>query len=271
MKYAQLIIGLLAGTALGGAVVAGTGAPANGGTMSDEAVKKIVRQVIMDEPKLIMESVQKFQTEEMKKQNADASGALKDQAVQDALYHNLNTASIGPKDSKRTIVEFFDYNCPVCKMQFKWLDSITKKDPSVRVIFVEYPIFGPVSDLNAKLGLAVWRLYPEKYYQFHEKMMSTPGHGPGNNEPTYKFISDLGMNLDKVKAEADKKDISDLIEKNRDLGNTLHVQGTPMLIVGGETIPHAVEEGELLQRLDAAGKGDSNADDKADAKKPDAE
>lgn len=267
MKYAQLIIGLLAGTALGGAVVAGTGTPLAGSSMNDEAVKKIVRQVIADEPQLIMDSVQKYQQEASKKQDAAATGMLKDPAIHDALYNSPNNAFVGQKDSKRTIVEFFDYNCPVCKMQLKGLDSILKKDPSVRIIFIEFPIFGPVSDLNAKLGLAVWRLYPEKYYEFHKKMMSTPGHGPGNNEMTYTFMKDLGMNVEKVKAEAAKKDISDIIDKNRELGTKLHVQGTPMLIVGDETIPHAVETEELQSRLDAAAKGD----DSAPAPKTDAE
>ena len=264
MKYAQLFIGLLAGTALGGAVMATTGAPA-GGSMNEEAIKKIVRQTIMDEPKLIMDSVQKYQMDEQKQQGADASTALKqDAALHDALYNNPANAFVGPKDSKRTIVEFFDYNCPVCKMQFKILNDLVKSDPTVRVIFVEFPIFGPVSDLNAKLGLAVWKLYPEKYYDFHDKMMGTPGHGPGNNEPTYKFIKDLGMDVDKVKAEADKKETSDIIDKNRELGDKLHVRGTPMLIVGDETIPHAVEMDELKSRLDAAGKA-------ADAPKADAQ
>ena len=248
MKYAQLIIGLLAGTALGGAVVAGTGAPLGGntgGTMNDEAVKKIVRDVISSEPQLIMDSVQKYQMDEQKKQAADASGKLNDPKIVDALYKSMDNASVGPKDSKKTIVEFFDYNCPVCKMQFKAIDTLVKKDPDLRVIFIEFPIFGPISDQNAKIGLAVWRLYPEKYYAFHEKMISTPGHGPGNNDATYAFVKDLGMNVDKVKAEAAKDDINGILERNRAVGTELHVQGTPMLIVGGETIPHAVDLDEL--------------------------
>ena len=250
MKYAQLIIGLLAGTALGGTVMATTQAPIGTG-MDDEAVKKIVRQVISDEPKLIMESVEKYQVAQQKEQNSDASGMLKDVDVHKALYASADNASIGPKDSKRTIVEFFDYNCPVCKMQFKILSEMMQKDSSLHLVFIEYPIFGPVSDLNAKLGIAVWHLYPDKYYEFHEKMMSTPGHGPGNNEPTYQFIKDLGMDVDKVKAEADKKDMLDTIERNRALAEKLHIRGTPALVIGDDLIPHAADTDELQSRLNA--------------------
>ncbi len=172
--------------------------------------------------------------------------------MQEALYNNADTASIGPKDSAHTLVEFFDYNCPVCKMQFKTIDAEVKKDPTLRVLFVEFPIFGPVSDTNAKLGLAVYRLYPEKYYEFHEKMMGTPGHGPGDNKPSLQFIKDLGMDVAKVKAESEKKDIADILIKNRELGTKLHVQGTPMLIIGDEIIPHAIDQQELEERLKTA-------------------
>ena len=262
MKYAQLIIGLLVGTALGGSVVASTGSSLGGSAApaDSEAIKKIVREVIAQEPKLILESVQKFQIEEQKKQSADASGMLKDKSIHDQIYNNPDNASTGPKDSKHVAVEFFDYNCPVCKMMFKNLDAALKQDPSVRVVFIEYPIFGPVSDTNAKLGLAVNRLYPEKYYDFHEKMMGTPGHGPGNNEPTYKFIKELGMDVEKVKAESEKKEVIDILEANRELGSKLHVQGTPMLIIGDEIIPHAIELEELKSKL-AGGKNDGKKDE----------
>ena len=253
MKYAHLIIGLLAGTAIGGSVVAGTGVAPVGGALDQEAVKKIVRETIAQEPKLIMDSVQKYQESAQKEQNAGTTAALKDPAVQEALYNNPNTASIGPKDSKRTVVEFFDYNCPVCKMQFKILSNLVKKDPTVRVLLIEFPIFGPVSDMNSKLGLAVWRLYPAKYYDFHDKMMGTPGHGPGNNEPTLAAIKELGMDVEKVKTEAASKEVAEALEKNRELGGKLRVQGTPLVIVGDEIIPHAVELAELEGRLKAIG------------------
>lgn len=252
MKYAQLVIGLLVGTALGGSVIAATGAPVtSGGATDNEAIKKIVREVIDQEPKLILDSVQKFQIEQQKQQTASASEALKDPAIHEKLYNNPDFASVGPKDAKRTVVEFFDYNCPVCKSQFKSLDALVKKDKSVRVVFVEFPIFGPVSDTNSKLGLAVNRLYPDKYFAFHEMMMGVPGHGPGNNEPTLKFIKELGMDVEKVKAESEKKEVADILIANRELGDKLQVRGTPLLVIGDEIIPHAIDMAELESRLSA--------------------
>jgi protein-disulfide isomerase len=247
MKYAQLLIGLLAGTAIGGSVVAGTGMPSGGAAPDAEAVKQIVRDVIMAEPKLIMDSVQKFQMEEQKKAMQGANEVLKDAAAQKALYDNPNAAVAGNKDSKRTVVEFFDYNCGACKMMFKSIDALLKKDKDVRVIFHEYPIFGPASDTNSKIGLAVWRLSPDKYYDFHVKMMTHEGRV--DEKVALGIVKELGMDADKVKAESEKKEVSEAIEANRELGQKLRIQGTPTLVVGEEIVPHALSPEDLEARL----------------------
>lgn len=247
MKYAQLLIGLLAGTAIGGSVVASTGAaPLSGGKAVDaEHVKKIVREVIMSEPKLILESVQKFQMDEQKKQMGSANEALKDEKIRAQVF-NSPTAH-GSKDSPRVVAEFFDYNCGACKFMFKSIHQLVEKDKNVRVIFHEYPIFGPVSEANSKIGLAVGRLYADKYFDFHAKMMTHEGRV--DEKVALGYAKELGMDVEKLKAEAEKKEISDILEANRELGNTLQIQGTPTLAVGDEIVPHAMSFEDLEAKL----------------------
>lgn len=248
MKYAQMIMGLLVGTALGGSVVAATGNPAmKGGAIDEQAVKKIVRDTIMEEPKLIMESVQKFQEDMRKQQAQGATDALKDPALRAAVYDATNAGTVGPQDSKRVVVEFFDYNCPACKAQFKMLSEVLAKDKTVRVIFHEYPIFGPQSETNSRIGLAVARLAPEKYFGFHEKMMSMQGRAA--EADALKFAKELGLDVEKVKAEAAKPEVQKIITDNHALGDKLQIQGTPTLVVGDEVIPHAVPAEELTAKL----------------------
>jgi protein-disulfide isomerase len=240
LKYAQLVIGLLAGTAIGGSVVASTGASPLGaaGAGDAEGVRKIVREVIMAEPKLILDSVQKFQMEQQKQQAGSASDALKNPDVRKQIYNDPNAASFGPKDSKRVVAEFFDYNCGACKMMFKSLDQLTKKDKAARVVFHEYPIFGPVSETNSKLGIAVNRLYPEKYFDFHAKMMTHEGRV--DEKVALDYAKSLGMDADKLKAESEKKEVADILDANRALGAKIGIQGTPTLAVGDEIVPHAM-------------------------------
>lgn len=251
MKYAQLLIGVLAGAAIGGSVVAGTGAPLGGGSAGDaEAMKKIVRDVISEEPKLIIESLQKFQMEEQRKAMQSANEVLKDDSVNKALYEDPNAAVVGNKEATRTVVEFFDYNCGACKMMFKGIDELLKKDKYVKVIFHEYPIFGPASDTNSRIGLAVWRTNPDKYYDFHVKMMTHEGRV--DEKVAYGYVKEVGIDEAKVRAEAEKKEIVEVIDSNRALGQKLKIQGTPTLVVNGEIVPHALSFEDLEARLNGS-------------------
>ncbi len=250
MKYAQLMMGLLAGAAIGGTVVASTGTSSPAGALDTEAVKKIVREVILSEPKLIMESVQKLQAAEQAKTAESASEALKDSAVRAALFSDVGVGSVGPKDSKRVVVEFFDYNCPACKIQYKEIDTLVKQDKTVRVLFREYPIFGDTSEINSRLGLAVARVAPEKYFAFYEKMHSFKGRASEGD--TLGFIKELGLDVEKVKAEALKPEINAALDENRKLAEKLNMRGTPTLVVGDQVILHAAAAQEILGILDSA-------------------
>jgi len=253
MKYAQLIVGLVAGIAVGGAVAIAT--KMQSGSPDKDAVQKIVRDVISQEPKLILESVQKFQMSQRDQEMAQASAKvgqlLKDEKFKKDLFDYADMASVGPKDSKKVIVEFFDYDCPACKMQFKAIDDIVKKDKDVRVIFREFPIFGPPSELNSKIGIAVNRLYPDKYFLFHEKMMDGPGHSASEAKTT-TILKEMGLDVAKVKAEAAKPDVQATLDATRDLAQKLDIRGTPSLIVGEEFIPHAAGYDELMAKLNKA-------------------
>ena len=256
MKYAQLIIGLLAGTALGGAVVVSAGNPSAGGGfklgggVDRDAVKQIVRDTISEEPKLILDSVQKFQESRRKQETESASQLLKDPATRDEIYNFADAAFVGPKDAKKVVVEFFDYDCPVCHTMFKSIDDLVGKDKDVKVIFREFPIFGPVSDQNSRIGIAVSRLYSDKYFKFHEKMMDGPGHN-ATEAKTLAVVKALGMNADKVKAEAAKPEVQAILDATKKLGEKLHIQGTPSLIIGDELIPHAIGSEELESKVNA--------------------
>ena len=256
MKYAQLVMGLLVGTALGGTVIAATGKdlgaqPVAGATagLDKDAIKALVRETIMEEPQLILESVQKFQQDQRVKDTQGASDALKDPALLKAVMEPKIAASFGPKNSKKVIVEFFDYNCPVCKMQHKILKDLMSKDKELRLVLREYPIFGPSSDFNSAIGLAIHLNHPEKYQAYFEQMLEQPGHG--DEKAMLKIVKDLGLDIEKLKEQAKAPEVEATMKENREIGEKLHIQGTPTLIVNGQIIPHAAPADELEARLKA--------------------
>jgi protein-disulfide isomerase len=166
------------------------------------------------------------------------------------VFNDVNAGTTGPKDSKHVLVEFFDYNCGACKAMFKSIDTVMKKDPTMRIVFHEYPIFGPQSETNSKIGIAVNRLYADKYFEFHVKMITH--EGKVDEKVAMGIAKDLGMDTDKLKAESEKKEVADILESNRKLGDKLHIQGTPTLVIGDEVIPHGMAPEELEARLKAS-------------------
>lgn len=265
MKYGQLMLGLLAGCALGAFVSAQNPAMA-GGAPDRAAVEQIVRDVIAKEPQLILDSVQKFQVDQRDKAMKTAGDALKDKDTHDKVYNDEHAAYVGPKDAKKVVVEFFDYNCPACKMMFAGLDKLVKENKDVKVIFKEFPIFGPSSDRNSKIGQAVWHLYPERYLEFHAKVMAKPGHT--EEKSINEVVKEMGLNLSKLEEDSKNPDYQKAIDINRGLAQKLNIQGTPTLVIGDTVIGHALSYEDLVKQLDLKPTDKPAAEEKPEVKAP---
>jgi protein-disulfide isomerase len=246
MKYGQLILGLISGTALGALAISSS--PNLGGSAHDKSgIEQIVRDVIANEPKLIIESVQKFQADQRNASLKGASDALKDSALRAQIFDDGHSAFVGPKDAKKVVVEYYDYNCPACKAQFRSLDELIQKNKDVKVILKEYPIFGPTSDTNSKIGLAIWKFNPEKYFDFHRKMLTHEGRV--DEKIALGFAASLGLDTKKIQAFVASPEASDLLKETRAEGEKLSIQGTPTLILNDEVVPHALSYDEMNKRL----------------------
>lgn len=249
MKYAQGIIGLLVGTALGGSVVAATTeGTAVAGSTDKESIRAVVLEIIKEEPKAIIDSLNEFSAKQRNERQAEASAVLKQDGVKAKIFADDTLAYAGNKNGKHVVAEFFDYDCPVCKMQFQVFTELLKQDPELKIVFHEYPIFGPVSEENSRIGLTVAEMYPEKYFEFHEKMMGGKGHET-TNDRTYGILKELGMDVEKVKSKSKSDEIVAKLDASRQLGQQLNIQGTPTVVVGEELIPHAVQIDELKAKL----------------------
>lgn len=53
-----------------------------------------------------------------------------------------------------TMIVFTDYQCPACKVAAPHMDAAVARDGRIRVIYKDWPIFGPRSDRAARVALA---------------------------------------------------------------------------------------------------------------------
>ena len=77
--------------------------------MTENQVKKLALDAILENPDIIMQAVAILQQRE---QERAASGA---NTVRLQLESDPNAPNLGNPEGDVTVVEFFDYNCPYCR------------------------------------------------------------------------------------------------------------------------------------------------------------
>lgn len=216
-------------------------------TAETEAVEALVRKFILDNPEVIIESMQNYQVRQQLAEQQAAAAALTKHA--DELKKDATSPVAGNPKGDVTIVEFFDYRCPYCKKVFPSVQELLKDDKNVRYVFKEMPILGPESVTASHAALAVWSLAPDKYLDFHAALMES--RGSLGEEQVLAIAKKIGLDPHKIrKAMADPK-IKETIEKNIALAQSLNIQGTPAFIVGDELLPGAIELDHLRELVAA--------------------
>jgi protein-disulfide isomerase len=213
--------------------------------LTKEQIDQTIHDYIMNNPKLIMESVDNFQRKNMRDREAHASEDVKKN--RDVLTKDASSPEAGDPKGDVTVVEFFDYNCHFCKGSFPAVQSLLDKDKKVRVVFKEFPILGPSSETAAKWALAADK--QKKYFEFHKAMMDNKEQI--NDELLERVAKSVGMDVDKAKMDISSPDVAGQLAKNRALAEQLDINGTPAFIIGDDISRGAIPEDEMEQKITA--------------------
>ncbi|PWK65103.1 protein-disulfide isomerase [Streptomyces sp. CG 926] len=148
--------------------------------------------------------------------------------------HRLSTA----EDGKVTVVEFLDLECESCRAAFPDVEKL-REEYKGRVTFVMryFPI---PSHRNAELAAAAVEAAgkQDKLEAMYRKMYETQeswGDQQVSHEKTFRgFAEELG--LDMARFEKDWKDpaTAERVNKDREDGIALGVQGTPTFFINGQ-------------------------------------
>lgn len=78
-----------------------------------------------------------------------------------------------PKGYDVTLVMFTDYQCPYCRKVHPVLEELKRTDPTVRIVYRDWPIFGDPSVEAARAAVA--STYQGKHSAFNDALMAMPG------------------------------------------------------------------------------------------------
>ncbi|CAL7961461.1 putative Thioredoxin-like_fold domain-containing protein [Alphaproteobacteria bacterium] len=215
-------------------------------------VETIVKDIIKNNPELLIESVNKFATA---KAYADkAKAAYKIGALRDKLENDTNDPVLGDPNATIKIVEFFDYCCSACKMMDSVKRQILDKNPDVKFILKPMPILGESSVLPIKFALAINKLDKTKFSAFEELNYACEQKQDG----LFELAEKAGVDVAKLKQIFSDKNndaqLNQVIQNNLKLAQDLEVHGTPTCILGDQLLVGALSYEALQQAVDAARK-----------------
>jgi len=224
------------------------------------SIEKIVKDYLVSHPEILLEVQDAFEKKaEAKRGEATRSRMPEFYKSLSGLKADLAPLTVG--DGDVTVVEFFDYNCGYCRHALPDVTKLLDSDKKVKVVFLEYPILSQGSNEASKVAIAAAK--QGKYFEFHKAMFAA---GRANKESALKVAEQLGLNLDKVKADSASPETEALITKIGEIGKRLFVDGTPTFIVGDKVNPGAADFDALKQIVDDARKdGCKSCNEAADA------
>lgn len=163
-----------------------------------------------------------------------------------ALFDDPNDPAAGPADAAVTIVEFFDYQCPYCRVVSSYLGDIRAKDPRLRVVYKEWPILGPASEQAARAALAAAR--QGKYLSFHETLMKTRGIP---TEAIFRYAAEeTRIDPDRLLRDMQTAETGETLRRNDRLAKQLGFTGIPSFVVGRTIVQGAITRDELETLID---------------------
>ncbi|MFC3690797.1 DsbA family protein [Chenggangzhangella methanolivorans] len=221
--------------------------------LTADQVRQIVRDYLISNPEVLAEAAQNYKKQQQEKAAAQARAKI---AEQRAAIFDPKAASIGPETAKVTIVEFFDFRCGYCKKMLPTLHKVVADSSDVRVIFRDLPILGPGSRVAATASIAARRQRPERYLDLHRALFETNDLSEAS---VVAAATRLGLDGEQLRKDMADPAIKAELDANAELARGLGVTGTPALILGDSLIQSSLQEGDLLQRIDAIRKSCSAA------------
>jgi len=216
-----------------------------GGAVSGEAI----HDYLMAHPTILSEMNDKAEALAQADQDKAAAAAMKKLGLN--TFFDPKIAFItGPADAKKSVVEFYDYNCPYCRASLPAVEKFYEQHKSdTRFAFIEFPIKGPDSIVAAKVALAA-RSQPDKYLALHFALMGETV--PVNAQILMQDAQKAGLDLVKLKADMEKPEIAAAIDASHDLAKRAGIDGTPTFIVNGVMHPGAVDDEALAELTKAS-------------------
>ena len=157
---------------------------------------------------------------------------------------------LGDPKASITIVEFADFECPVCRNLHDALRSILPNYPQVKLIFKDFPLdaLHPWARTASLAGRCTYQQDPAAFWKFYDYIYDKQDLISAANvyDKVLDFAGQANLNQDAFKACLAAPQTTAEVDASIANGNLLEVRSTPTLFVNGRRIvgadPHGIQQ-----------------------------
>jgi protein-disulfide isomerase len=175
----------------------------------------------------------------------------KDPLAENISKLDLSKAPVlGDPKATITIVEFADFECPVCRNLHDALRGILPNYPQVKLIFKDFPLdaLHPWARTASLAGRCTYQQDPTAFWKFYDYIYDKQDLITAGNvyDKVLDFAAQANLNQDAFKACLAAPQTTAEVDASVANGNLLEVRSTPTLFVNGRRIvgadPHGIQQ-----------------------------
>jgi protein-disulfide isomerase len=176
-----------------------------------------------------------------------------DQPLSAAQWQALTAApapSLGAADAKVTIVAFSDFQCPYCAESARTLKRL--KDAhgtALRIVFHHYPL--PFNERAKPAAQAAVAAHAQnKFWEYHDLLFAN--QTALSPEALETYAQQLKLDVARFKASSTDAATLAQLDADKQLGDSVHVRGTPTVFVNGKRLDNGVDYDAVNEAVEEA-------------------
>lgn len=148
--------------------------------------------------------------------------------------------SVGPEDSSVTVVEYSDFECPVCRQLHDGVRNLLPTYPQVRLVFKDFPIeqIHPWARTAALAGRCAYQQNPRAFWKLYDAIYDNQEVISAENaySKMTDFASEAGLNDQAFKSCLAGPEAAAAVDASVANGKLVEVSSTPTIFVNGRRI-----------------------------------
>ena len=177
----------------------------------------------------------------------DTAASAEAMAARAEIADDPIAPKLAPEGYDVTIISYSDYQCPFCRKIHPELERLAQEDGKVRIVYRDWPIFGPASEEAARMAIA--SQWQNKHRQFNDALMRTDGKL--SSEKIRAAAAAAGSDFARLERDMETRedDIDGVLRRTAMQAAQMGLQGTPAMLVGPYMLPGAVDYAGLTRAV----------------------